>query len=163
MARPLKARVVERLGKKALCARLEISRPSLDKYLKIAGAPAPDGNGAFDVEGVVAWLSTHSGIGPGEKDSIQHWKREEVRLRCMRMQDQIARDRGEYVSKAEASRTLIPLMAELAELMRQKFILELPSRYKGKDQVECQQINEKAVDDITRRYRSGVSELIIKD
>ena len=155
----------ERLKKSALALRLEITRPTLDRILAIAGAPEADGKRSYDVEECIAWLSEHASVGSagGKKDSIQHWKMEEVKLRCTRMQDQIARDRGEYISKASASRTILPMIAELGELMRQKFILELPSRYKGKDQVECQEMNEKAVDDISRRYREGMSELIVED
>lgn len=160
----VRAHIGERLKKSALATRLGISRPSLNKYLRIAGAPAPDGKRAYSVEEMIGWLAQHGSIGPaGDSDSIQHWKREEVKLRCKRMQDQMARDRGEYVSKAEASKTIIPLMAELGELMRQKFILELPSRYKGRDMIECQQMNEKAVDDIVKRFRQGAAELIVED
>ncbi len=49
---------------------------------------------------------------------------------------------------------------ELAAAMKQKFEYELPSRYVGKDAVECAALNADAIDTITLRFKQGVRPLV---
>ena len=156
-------KIKERLKKGALAERMGLSRPTLNKYLGMVGAPPPDGKGSYEVEAVLAWFSQHSEVAGNAPRTMQDWKIREVQLRCQKMEDQLQRDRGEYISKQAASKTIIPLMAELGELMRQKFILELPSRYRGHDQVECAEFNEHAIDAIVKRFREGSKELVVEE
>lgn len=147
-----------RLQKSALCRRLEVSRPTLDKFLKMVGAPEPDRHRSYDVDDVLKWINEHAGES-STPQSLQEWKIEEIKIRCEKMRDQLARDRGEFISKAEAARTIIPLMTELGELLRAKFVLEMPSRYRGRDAVECAQMNEVGADAVIKRFREGVGDL----
>ena len=152
----------ERLHKAALAERIGVSRPTLNKYLGMAGAPEPDGKGCYPVEDVADWVSENARSAGAQPTSLSEWKIEEVKLRCEKMRDQLQRDRGEYVSKAEASRTIIPLMTEIGELIRQKFVLELPHRCVGKAQVDIEEICEKMRDEVIRRFREGAKDLIVE-
>ena len=89
MAREIK----ERLKKAALAVRLEISRPTLDKYLGMVGAPAPDAAKAYCVEDVLAWLGEHGTKVGEDPQTMQQWKIREVQLRCQKMTDEIERRR----------------------------------------------------------------------
>lgn len=151
----------DRLKKSALLRRLEIDRKTLDKYLRMVGAPPPDGAGRYEPEAVIGWIAAHSPS--GIPATLAQWKIEEIRLRCEKMKDSLTRDRGEYISRVEAAQTIEPLMVELGQLMRQKFVMELPSRYKGKDTVDCQLMNEAAVDVVIQRFREGAATIAVGD
>jgi hypothetical protein len=148
-----------RQRKSALARALGISRPTLDKYLYNDGAPPQDAEGTYDVEAVaefIAKLKNDEGNVKGKK----YWESEKARLHCEQIAHNLATQRGEYISKQEASKTIVPIMAELGLLLKQEFELVNPSKYVGKDRVECAEINAKSVDLVIRRFRSGVKDLV---
>ncbi len=147
-----------RLRKLTLAEKLGISRPTLDKYLALEGAPQPDGENAYDVEEMVAFLSKNArdvgGTGTGK--SLNEWRAFKLELECQKLQHALEVDRGDYIEKAEAARTIVPIMAELGSLLTQTFEHELPSRCVGKDAIEISQLNAQAIDKIIKRFRTGM-------
>lgn len=148
------------LRKVDLAPALGITRPTLDKFLFRPDAPKPDSEQRYEVELCAAYIAKAE----LEKQSSgkNYWEAQKARLHCQEIEHRIARERGEFISKAEASKTIIPIMAELGALLKQKFELELPSRYQGKDRIECAQMNAEAIDYISRRFRSGVKDLLVE-
>jgi hypothetical protein len=148
-----------RQRKGALARALGISRPTLDKYLYNDGAPPQDENGTYDVEAVAKFIYTSKNE-EGSVKGKRYWESEKARLHCEQLAHNLAAQRGEYISKQEASKTIVPIMAELGLLLKQEFELVNPSKYVGKDRVECAEINAKSVDLVIRRFRSGVKDLV---
>ncbi len=148
----------EWLKKTLLHKELGISRPTLDKYLYLPGAPKCNPKGQWNAEEVAGWI--------GKQQSEQkstgktHWESEKARLHCQEIEHRLAVERGKYVEVAELSKTIVPLMSELGQLMKQEFELVNPSKYVGKDRIECQAINERSIDIVIRRFRSGVKDLV---
>jgi hypothetical protein len=63
--------------------------------------------------------------------------------------------KGQFIAKEDVGRTLIPLVQEIDDLIRQEYELVLPSRYVGKNAIECAQLNAAARDRIAKRFRTG--------
>lgn len=147
-----------RLRKITLAEKLGISRPTLDKYLAYETAPQPDGDGAYDVEEMVSFLAKNArdvgGTGTGK--NLNEWRAFKLELECQKLQHAIEVERGDYIEKKEAARTIVPIMAELGSLLTQKFEMELPSRCVGKDSIEIAQLNAEAIDQIIKRFRTGM-------
>lgn len=158
------AKEAPRLRKITLAEKLGVSRPTLDKYLEMDGAPGPDAEKTYDVEEVLKWVGAHaeqSGANhrDGTKKTLNDWRAEKLALECDKLRHLLEVERGDYISKREAAATVIPLMTELDALIKQKYELELPSRYVGKDAVECAELNAAARDQINARFRQGVKPL----
>ena len=158
----------ERLRKTALAARLGINRGTIRQYLGMVGAPAPNASGTYAVEEMIKFMAEHTSIGAvGDEDdaeaghSLQYYKREEVKLRCQKMQDDIDRARGKFISHEEASRTIVAIIQEFADALNREFVMKNPSVYKGKDMVEWEEINRKSVYDVILRLKQGAKPLII--
>ena len=159
----------ERLGKTNICRRLNISRPTLDHYLQIEGAPTCDADGKFSLTEIAEFVQKHAKkiLQPAD---AKEWKQEKLRLECERItidiearKDELARSRGEHISKSEIEKTIVPLMTELGALLRQKFEMELPSQYRGKSVADCAALNAKAVDEITECFRSGSAKFSVTE
>lgn len=151
----------EFLRKGALARELGISRPTLDKYLNRVDPPPPrdNGKGEWNVEQVANYIARIQ-QDESTKKGPAYWETEKRRLECERIAHDIAVRRGNFISKDEAKTTIAPLMVELGLLMEQIFVLQLPPRYKGRDTVEQQEMNRKAVETVIARFRSGVKGLV---
>lgn len=146
-----------RLRKTKLAPELGVSRVTLDAYLNRAEPPPPlpDADGAYSVEEVADYIATIKGD-ESKKKGASFWEAEKRRLQCEEIALRLKVASGKFLSREEASKTIVPLMAELAELLTKEFELVNPARYKGRDQVECAAINRKSVDLVIGRFRQGV-------
>ena len=154
--RPAKPRYVvpsDRARKADLVRMLNCDRKTLVKYLKMVGAPVPDFHRTYEIQAVRSWVENHATSAP--RGTLTELKIEQAKIELEESRDKLARSRGEYISKEEAAQTIIPLMGELGALLRQKFVLELPSKYKGRDVIECSQMNEGALDEVIKRFKQG--------
>ncbi len=156
-----------RLRKITLADKLGISRPTLDKYLGMEGAPQEGADKCYDVEGVAKFIEEnlpnkgpeHGKREPStgeEKKSLAALKIEKLSLECAKLRHALEVDRGDYISKREAAETIVPIMSELGSLLTQVFENELPSRYVGKDAVDCAKLNADAIDKVIKRFRTGM-------
>ena len=157
-----------RLGKLDLSRKLGSSRPTLDKYLNMEGAPKPDDKGRFEVVAVLDWVRTH-GNKALDSQGVMDWRAKKLELECERLmvdvemrQHALSVEKGEHISKEEASNIIVPLMLELSSLLRQKFEVELPTQYRGKSAVESGEMNAKAIDEIVARIKSGTKKLRVE-
>jgi hypothetical protein len=143
-----------RMKKSALARELGVSRVTLDKYLNRNRAPIPDEEFAYDVEAVAEFISRPTD--EVQKNSLASWEMEKRRLQCEEIAMRLKIQSGKYITKEEAQKTITPLMAELGELLVKEFELVNPSKYKGRDQVECAAINRKSIDLVIGRFKQGV-------
>lgn len=155
----------KRLHKLDLSKTLGCSRPTLDKYLNLPDAPKPDADGGYDVMQVVDYIRKKSKQALDSDETVD-WRAKKLELECARLivdvdarEHALAIERGEYISKTEASNILAPLMTELVTMLRQKFEMELPSQYTGKTLIEREQLNASAVDFIIERMKNGTERL----
>lgn len=154
-----------RLRKLPLARKLGISRPTLDKYLAIEGAPAEGREKDYDVEDVLKWVEANAReIGKdASKDgepTYNEARTQKMLLEVENLRADIERKRGDWIAKKDAEATIIPLMAELGAMIKQEFELVLPSQYVGKTAVECAELNAGACDAIITRFRQGVRRMI---
>jgi hypothetical protein len=147
-ATPVKARKLQ------LALMLNISRPTLDAYLTIPGAPTPDDERRYDVEAVAAWVAKNAPTA-GADQPTQNWRAEKTRIEAENLAFDLQVKRGDYFRKADAIPVLAALVGEVQALLREKFEDELPPRYVGKTWVECQAMNREAIDLIVRRIKAG--------
>jgi len=63
--------------------------------------------------------------------------------------------KGQFIAKEDVARTLLPLVQEIDDLIRQEFELILPAKYVGKNAIECAQLNAEARDRIAKRFKTG--------
>lgn len=156
-----------RLRKITLAEKLGVSRPTLDKFLAMEGAPEAAEDKTYDVEAVAKFIQANLGLtGPAhgkrepsngeEKQSLAALKIEKLSLECQKLRHALEVDRGDYISKREAAQTIVPIMSELGTLLTQVFENELPSRYVGRDAVDCAALNAAAIDKVIKRFRTGM-------
>lgn len=147
-ATPTKARKLQ------LALMLNISRPTLDAFLTMPGAPAPDDDRRYDVEAVASFVSKNAPTAAADKPTM-NWRAEKTRIEANNLAFDLQVKRGDYFRKADAIPVLAALVAEVQALLRAKFEDELPSRYLGKTWPECQAMNREAIDLIIRRIKAG--------
>lgn len=151
--------------KSEIYRKLGISRPTIDKYLALNGAPAPDEKGHYNMLAVLDWIRA-CGAKTAPTNEVADARQKKLLLECDKLtiiieaeRHALAVARGEYISKAEASDTLAPLMSELKTMLQQIFEVELPSQYRGKTTIEQAELNAAGVDRIIERIRTGTAKL----
>jgi hypothetical protein len=143
-----------RARKLQLAMMLNISRPTLDEYLKMPGAPIADGARMFDVEAVAKFVAANAKTAAADP-STKNWRAEKTRIEAENLAFDLQVKRGDYFLKSDAVPVLAALVAEVQQNLREKFELELPPRYVGKTMIECQMMNQEAIDLIVRRIKAG--------
>lgn len=150
----------KRLAKFHLARALEIHRDTLAAWLKQPGAPKPDKARRYDLASVRAFAALRAVEAKSGNTTVGGTEMGELRKERLRIQTQqaafeFAQAKGDMMPKAEIAGTLTRLIVEIDGMLRQKFEFELPSKYKGRSQIECQQLNAQALDDIVRRFKTG--------
>lgn len=182
MSEPIKNKWRHQFFKKAeLCRRLKITRPLLDRLLKRTGAPSPKlGTLTYDARVIYDWVCKYSelevvpdgktfhnwnriepnagkGAEPdeGNTNTWAYEKRMKTRIERLQKERDYEISQRQYIHVSEYEKVLVPLMAELQILLRQKFLYELPAQYLGRDAIDCYALNEKALDQVIQRFREG--------
>jgi hypothetical protein len=148
--------------------KIGVSRPTIDKYLAMEGAPKPNEDMRYNLLAVLDWIR-ECGAKSVPTNAVADARQKKLLLECDKLTiaiDQgrhaLAVQRGEYISKAEASETLAPLMSELKSMLQQVFEVELPSQYRGKTAVEQAELNAAGVDRVIQRIREGTARLRVE-
>ncbi|MDE2232428.1 MAG: hypothetical protein KGJ95_10280, partial [Candidatus Omnitrophica bacterium] len=151
---------VLRARKLQLAALLHISRPTLDHYLSIPGAPTADDGRAYDVANVAAWVAQHAKTAGASEDG-QKFRTDKVRLEAEGLAFDLAVKRGEYFRRADAAPIVAGLASELVATLRQQFEQELPPRMVGKSLVEIQAIGAEGIDLVLRTFKRAAGSLTL--
>lgn len=152
-------KTASRMVKLRLAKHFGITRNTLDAYLDKPGAPRPNQRGMYDVKRVGEFLNANV-VSAGRSEELGTIRQRKMQLETERMQWEFARVRGEFIHKSEIAKTLVPLITEIHQALTQQFEHVLPSKYKGKSQVECQQLNVAALDEVVKRFKEGSLPLV---
>ncbi|MFA5265233.1 MAG: hypothetical protein WC378_15530 [Opitutaceae bacterium] len=144
-----------RVSKTEISRRLECHRETVRRYLSEPGAPLPDKRGRYDFEAARGWLQSRAPRAAASPEL----RREQIRLMQVQTETlklRLAVSKREYIPLSEYQRVIAPLMSELQMLMRQKFLDELPPQYIGRNADGIRALNEKSIDEIIERFRTGI-------
>jgi transcriptional regulator with XRE-family HTH domain len=160
MAKPKKppaaqTQVSGRLNQIEIAERMGIVRQTVAKYLRMPGAPMADADGRFDLQEAGEWILAHQGERESGLDKVRRLKDRKLELELERLELDLQIARREVIPKDEIEPEIAALATELVSLLRQKFEMELPSLYAGRDRIECQQLNGAAVDEVIRRFKEA--------
>lgn len=135
------------LRKIELAGRLNISRPTIDDYLRRPGAPKPK-NKRYDPDEVRAFIEACTPTASlGEKKTeIIDLRRAILRMEAEEMEIDLGIKRGLYIRRDEISPVIGSFFTQhLADALL-IFEQELPAKYAGRNQIECQQLNADGID-----------------
>lgn len=132
---------------------LDISRPTLDAYLKQPGAPKPNRARKYDAIEVSDFISktTDSEQTGAKVDStLKDLKARELKLKCERLQLKLEAERGLYWPKSEVKETCRQIAQTQRAVLQRKLETELPPKLLGLGVVEMTEIMKATVDDVCR-------------
>lgn len=150
---------MERLNKTHLGRKLSISRVTIDKYLSMSGAPKGDKNGEFDVAEVAKFIGDNA-VKAGDQGNLKSLREKKLGLECIRLAHEIKISQGEYIKKDQVESDIYAIFSEIHHALHSLFEHELPPKYRGKGQIEIQQINARALDDFEIRFKAGLTKII---
>ena len=150
--------VARRQNQSQLARTLGCSRTTVWKILQSPNAPKRDAKGCFDLEAVRELLEAESPAA-GERAQMHRLRLRKLLLEVTRAEREDRAARGESIGIDSLRQGLGALMAELGALLESKFVGELPKRYAGRDFVEITEMNKAAVDEVARRFKSGITDL----
>lgn len=147
----------EWLTRNAIATRIGMSLSMVQRHMARPDAPKPR-----ESDGLYSWLESEAFIKRvskwargGLSEDAQAMKDEMVALDLQAKRDAAAVRRGELVNKKAVADKISSLGRELFGMMKQKFVDELPTKYLGKNEVECRFLNETAFNDIAVAFRNG--------
>jgi hypothetical protein len=151
MQKPTPTGPITRASIKGLARVLEISLPTVKKYLRLPGAPTAPADGLYSVQRVREWIDKKK-RGDSPTATAKEAKAQ-VDFELAKLE--LDRARRAVIPVAEIAETLVPLIAELDGLMEQEFEHTLPAKLRGKTTVEIQQMLAAARVRVVTRYREG--------
>jgi len=148
-----------RINKSQLSRLAGISRTTVGRYLLSGDAPRAR-RGLYDKAEALQFLRTHVAT-PGRSPELKRLRTRKLELEILKVAQELDQSRGRLV---DFRVTVIPGLAyivqEFQALLRQRFESELPPRYVGKTWVECQLMNQEAIDLTIRAFKQGIDKLI---
>jgi hypothetical protein len=140
-----------------LARRLKITRPTLDRYLSLEGAPRRTKSG-WNFEAVLAFLN-HTAEGEAtlslRSDDIKGLRARELALKCEKLRQQIDIEGGRYLDAGEVCRTVFAIGDAQKRILRQKLEEEAPPRLEGLRAAEIKIRMCTIVDEVCRIFSEG--------
>lgn len=147
----------EWLTRNAIATRMGMALSLVQRHMARPDAPAPRKS-----DGLYAWLKSEAFLQKvtkwargGLSDGAQAMKDEMVALDLEAKREAAAVRRGELVNKKSMADAITALGRELFAMIKQKYVDELPTKYLGKNEVECRFLNESAFNEISMTFRAG--------
>ena len=122
--------------KRDLCAKLKLSRPTVDRYLARPNAPAYVAGKGWPLEAVaefVALTAKKESTSAAVSGDIAALRAREIALRCDRLAHRLAVERGEHLVAADVCAWLNSTLTGMRQVLHQKLCNELPSNVAGHD------------------------------
>ncbi|MBS0328235.1 MAG: hypothetical protein JSR30_00150 [Proteobacteria bacterium] len=156
-ARPRKAEPdPNRLTRNALAKLTGLALSYVQTAMAKPGAPMPDAKRRYDVAEAKAFLEENAKWAAGAMTpQTKQLKQRKLELELEEAEHKAAIRRGSVISKDEVKATIAALGIELFQMIKRKFVDELPSLYQGKTEVERRQLNEAAYNAICTSFREG--------
>lgn len=144
----------ERLPALRIARKLGLSHSTMQVYLRKPGAPLPDYKRHYSLEAVKSFVERNASwalVGA----NAQEMRERKLEIEISSKQFELELRKGQFIAKEDVGRTLIPLVQEIDDLIRQEYELVLPTKYIGKNAIECAQLNAAARDRIAKRFKTG--------
>lgn len=139
-----------------LAVELEVSRQTVQTYLKLPGCPGRQRNG-YPIAAWIKWAKALD-MGKGRLDKErQGAKTQKEQAQAAYWEFRVARERGEYVPQSEMEKQWKARVGKAIALLRSKFESELPPLTEGLTPVEVQKLNRAAVDEVVLTLHRGGS------
>jgi hypothetical protein len=143
-------------SKSGLARRLELSRPTLDKYLSMPGAPKK-GREGFDLAAVVNFIGANA-----EREStackaapdLKAARVRELLLRCERLKFLLDRERGIYVLRSEVQASIRRIMGPAVIVLEQRLVNEYPTGVAGMDVPQARIYGKRLCDELMEFLQS---------
>jgi hypothetical protein len=123
------------------------------------GAPKRDKNGEFDAAEVATFIGDNA-TKAGDQGNLKSLRERKLGLECIRLAHEIKISQGEYIKKEQVESDIYAIFSEIHQTLQSLLEHELPPKYRGKGQVEIQQINAAALDDFCRRFKAGLTRIV---
>lgn len=143
----------DRLSRDQIAFRAKISRTTVRKYLGMDGAPQPDGGNLFSMKEVLAFIEKNSTRGP-DSDEMRGLREAKLRVEAEEAAFDFGVKRGKYIELGKIAPTLSAFFKQHLVDAQAIFEHELPVKYSGKSQVECQQLNAEGIDRLFTRAKA---------
>jgi hypothetical protein len=140
-----------------LARRLKITRPTLDRYLALPGAPRRTKSG-WNLEAVLAFVNdTAQGEATlaGRSEDLKSLRARELSLKCEKLRQAIDIEARKYLDADEVCRTVFAIGAAQKQVLRQKLEQEAPPRLEGLRAPEIQARMFVIVDEVCRIFSEG--------
>jgi hypothetical protein len=141
--------------KDALAERLDISRPTLDKYLSLSGAPKKIPGKGYDWEAVLKFVGEHAesdAVSAKSSEDIKSLKAKEIALRCERMRFGIDREKKKFVPRVDVAASIRRCLGPMASILEQKLANEYPSAVAGLDVPQARVYGKRVCDEILKCF-----------
>lgn len=137
-----------------LAKALEVSRQTIQNYLKLPGCPGKEAKG-YNLAKWLKWAKALD-MGRGRLDKErQGAKAQKEQAQANYWEFRVARERGEYVLRSEMEEQWASRIGKAAALLRSKFEHELPPLIEGLSPVEIQAACRHALDEVIRGLHRG--------
>lgn len=143
------------LNKTHLSRLLKVSRGTLDKYLAMPGAPKPNKRSEYKPSLVSVFVQGNAPRAGGESDDLRDLKKRVLLANAQKAEIEVKQATEELIPVAKIRPVVEAYLSELTTNLQAKFEMELPPKYRGKNQIECAQMNAEAVDFVLKRMKAG--------
>lgn len=143
----------DRLSKRQIAFRTKISPTTVQKYLEMDGAPPPDGAGFYSLSAFLAFFELNSDRSVDSAET-RRLKDRLLELRVEVAEREAAVARGLYIARTEIAPVISSFFAKHLADAQFIFEQELPAKYSGKNQIECQQLNADGIDRLFTKARA---------
>lgn len=155
---------VSRLNRFAISKRLGMSASRVRYYMNLPDAPMPDAQMCYDLDEVRKFIDSkttrfHKGLRPPGAVAPIDLKQEKLQLEIAKLKREEALRSGEVILVRDVLETIEQIIVEVEGIYKSKFEHELPSKYRGKTEVECRELNVKALQEAARTFREGKAKL----
>jgi hypothetical protein len=143
-----KPKIIKTLAQ--LARRIELSRPTLRKYLALSGAPKK-GKEGYDLAAVAGFIADNSereATAVKASPDLKAARAKEIHLRCARLKLFLDRERGLYVLKAEVKASITRIMGPMVQHLEQKLVNEYPNAVAGLDVPQARILGKRVFDEI---------------
>ena len=147
----------QRASIKGLSRALQISLPTVRKYLRMPGAPTAPADGLYSVAKVAEWIKRKQS---GDYSPVFITKEEKAKVDLELARIELDKARRSVIAVSEIAKTLFPLISELDAIMEQEIEHTMPPKLRGKTVPEMQQMMAEARGRIIKRFREGANPIL---
>lgn len=142
-------------SKDALAKKLDISRPTLDKYLSLPGAPSKIPGKGYNLESILEFVERNAdseAVAVKSSNDLKGLKAKEIALRCERMRFGIDKEKKKFVPRVEVAASIRRCLGPVAGILEQKLANEYPSAVAGLDVPQARVYGKRVCDEVLKCF-----------